>query len=501
MLIATAEEMRQIEAQCGVSPEILMENAGRAVVAKLREVCPEPKSVLVVCGKGNNGGDGFVVARLIAQSGVSATCLVTCTEDQHGDLCRLQMERARAERRCNVVFADDDEWQKHLDGDYSIVVDAIFGTGLKSEPQGAAQEVIGHLLQHRPRILSVDVPSGIESDTGRELGQAIVADWTVVLGLAKPYLFQGVGAVVCGEWSVADIGLGPVLDGATNATLIEVGDIGLPPREEYSHKGDNGHVLILAGSRHYRGAATLAALGALRTGAGLVTVAGIEPVIAAVAAQVPEAILLPLPEDDGVLSPQAADTILGQRERFDAAVIGPGLTPHPNVRTLLETLWKDWWVPTVIDADALNLVAQGLALPSGMNILTPHPGEAARLLGATTNEVQDDRIGAARQLWAKFRWPFVLKGAHSLAMEDESRVWVNSTGNSGMATGGMGDVLSGVIAALLPAGGIGASNAGIKGMVLHGLAGDLAAQEIGKIGYSASDLAQFLPRARSILSK
>ncbi|MBS1723566.1 MAG: NAD(P)H-hydrate dehydratase [Armatimonadetes bacterium] len=499
--IVTAAEMRDIEARAvalgEITLEALMENAGRAVFEKVLEVCPSPARLGIYCGKGNNGGDGFVVARLAQQAGFQVACIVAADLGQLGDLCRLQMERAK-EAGATIVWHDEGAaWGRASGSAYDLRIDALLGTGLSGEPTGPVAEGIGDLRKFGWQVLAIDVPSGLDADTGQELGVAVQATWTVCLGLAKPYLFHDVCRDLVGEWAVVDIGLPhQVRSGAKLANLAE-----LKPPERGRQKGDNGHVLIVAGSSRYRGAATLATLGALRAGAGLVTVAAIEPVIQAVAAQVPEAIFLPLPEENGAIATEAAQTLKIQMGKVTSAVFGPGLTTANSVRSFLQEVWRDWWTPSVIDADALNLVAEGLPLPPGLNILTPHPGEAARLLKTETKVVQSDRFTAARGLLSRYGWPVVLKGAYTVSAIADQPLFVNPTGNAGMATGGMGDVLSGVIAALLSAD----PNphvplAGVTGAYWHGLAGDLCAKELGEIGFSASDLAHFLPRARSILS-
>ncbi len=500
MWIATSEDTRELDRRAhelGVPVESLMERAGQAVFSKVQSLLRPGSTIIVLCGKGNNGGDGLVVARLAHQQGFAVKTLVLAARHDLTGLPALQLERLE-EVGLQPVFctegtglADLSQWR------FDLCIDAVLGTGVKGEPKGLVAEAIDLIRSSGWKVLSVDVPSGVETDTGTELGTAVKADWTVTFGLPKPFLFQGQGLELAGEWEVADIGFPEgLVQEVRSARLVGPSEMLLPRRKMDSHKGGNGHVLVLAGSRRYRGAASLAALGALKAGAGLVTVAAIEPVVEAVASRAPEAIFLPLPEADGTVDPAAADLIQDVKAEFSAAVIGPGLTPGPGVRRLLETLWRDWWVPTVVDADALNLVSGGVALPNGQCVLTPHPGEAARLLGADTAYIQSDRFRAARELRERYRCPVVLKGAYSIASLPEEPLMVNPTGNPGMATGGMGDVLAGVIASLLPD-----PFAAVAGTYWHGLAGDLCAGELGEIGFSASDLAQFLPRARSILSK
>jgi NAD(P)H-hydrate epimerase len=274
----------------------------------------------------------------------------------------------------------------------------------------------------------------------------------------------------------------------------------LPERLRGSHKGQNGTVLIVAGSRAMPGAASLAARSALRAGSGLVTVAGIPSVCAAVAANVPEAILLPLPETpEGTISPKAAETILEGQGKYQSALFGPGLTHDQPVLELLAKVWSEWRAPAVIDADALNSVSRGVPLPIGACVLTPHPGEMSRMLESSVAEIQEDRFLTVRRAVERFKKTILLKGPYSIVGDPDRHMTVNRTGNPGMASGGMGDVLSGVIVTLL-AQELPAYEAASTGMYWHGLAGDLCADGIGTIGYSASEVADALPKARATIT-
>lgn len=502
MRIATAAEMRAIEEHAvalGVSLETLMENAGRAVFEAVQRRATPPARIAVVCGTGNNGGDGLVVARLAHEAGYEVHTFIAAREGSLKGLPNLQLERLVAlgvkplwlsEPANMKLLRDADQW--------GVVVDAVLGTGANRQVDGLVKEGIEEVERWSWSTLSIDVPSGLNCDTGETLGAAVSASQTVVLGEAKRYLFQMGGIERAGSWSIADIG---IPDECVEISAFAFEKLNVLVRGRASNKGQNGHVLIVAGSRQYRGAATLAALGAVKAGAGLVTVAGIEPVIEAVAAQVPEAILLPLAEENGVIGGAAAEIIAKAAEKVTSAVFGPGLTTNQSVGDCLATVWKGWRIPSVIDADALNLVAQGLELPDTLCFLTPHPGEAARLLGTTIDDVQRDRFATARRLTDRFRNPVLLKGAFSVfGHYEEKALKVNTTGNPGMASAGMGDVLAGVTAALVKQMPHNLTDALWQAALLHGKAGDLAAEEIGGIGYSASDLAHFLPRARSILT-
>jgi NAD(P)H-hydrate epimerase len=352
-------------------------------------------------------------------------------------------------------------------------------------------------------ILAVDVPSGINVDTGEEFGESVWATHTVTFGLPKPYLFQGIGLEHAGTWSIADIGLPPALTKEpTDAFLIEgwwVRNL-LPERLRSCHKGDNGHVLVVAGSQRMPGAALLVARAALRAGAGLVTLASTPFVCEIVACHLPEVIYLPLPEIDGVIHPEASRVLLDSQERFNSAVFGPGLSQHSAIPEMLAQTWKSWERPSCIDADALNAVSTGTPLPPAVSVLTPHPGEMSRLLHCSTAEIRADRFNTVRTACERFRKTVLLKGAYSIVGEDTQILAVNSTGNPGMAAAGMGDVLSGVIGKLL-AQDLPSYDAAVCGMYWHGLAADMCAEEIGEIGFRASEVAEMLPKARSRINR
>jgi NAD(P)H-hydrate epimerase len=518
MWIATAEQMRRIDRRSieefGLPSRVLMERAGFAVFEKLREMLPEGGSVAVVCGRGNNGGDGFVIARLAREAGYFVDCLVASSQEE---LAADSLEVLEPLLRSGLqpTFADSEYWVPKLQAlaAHDLIVDAIFGTGLSSrgndDLRTPASDTIHAINRAETLVLAVDVPSGIEADTGKMIGAAVVADATVTFGMPKPFLFCGDGLESSGDWSIADIGFpSSLLEQPTGAALLDCRWVGerLPVRSLGSHKGANGHVLVVAGSNRMRGAASLCARAALRCGAGLVTVAAIEEVCAAVSAQLPEALLLPLPGDKGVLAPEAAEMILSHKA--DVGLFGPGLTHVEPVKALLSNLFNSWDRPAVIDADALNVLA---SLPSdasgdgaagkGEFVYTPHPGEMGRLLGSSAQEVEADRFAAIESTTEKFGGTLLLKGRHSIVSAPGESMLVNTTGNSGLATGGSGDVLSGVIAALL-AQGLDPYEAAACGMFWHGLSADLCVESIGTIGYTPSEVADTLPKARdTILEK
>jgi hydroxyethylthiazole kinase-like uncharacterized protein yjeF len=504
MWIATSQRSREIDSlantEFGVSSAELMERAGMAVFEAIKQFLPTGRKITVVCGKGKNGGDGFVVARVAHAAGYDVCCLVAC---EAADLCpeaTLQMEQA-ARSGLDPVFANDPRWGLKADhlGCRDIIVDALLGTGARGEVKGKIKDAIQAINRSGVPCIAIDVPSGVDCDTGEELGESVWAMRTVSFGLPKPYMFQGIGLEHCGYWTIADIGFpSPLLSEPTEAKLLDGGWVGclLPERLRASHKGDNGSILIVAGSTKMPGAATLAARSALRSGAGLVTVAGIPAVCAAVAANVPEAILLPLPEHDGVISADAARVLLEQQSHYHSALFGPGMTHGDPILDFLEKVWRDWKIPCCVDADALNAVSHGVKLPLGECVMTPHPGEMSRLLHSSIAEIQADRFQAVHHALEQFDKTILLKGPYSIVGERYQPMLVNCTGNPGMASAGMGDVLSGVIVTLLGQD-LPAYYAASCGMYWHGMAGDQCAEQIGPIGYTAIDLANALPSARA----
>jgi ADP-dependent NAD(P)H-hydrate dehydratase / NAD(P)H-hydrate epimerase len=477
-----------------------MERAGIAIFSEIKGMLPDGGRVIFHCGKGNNGGDGFVAARLAQEAGYQCQCMVACEEPDLAGAPQEQMTAARA-LGIPMLFADDKRYARHIEclGCADLIVDALLGTGSKGEAKGYVLQAIQAINRSGVPVLAVDVPSGIKCDTGEELGESVWALKTVTFGLPKPFLFQGTGLEHSGSWDVAEIGFPQsLLQEPTDAQLIDCEWVAnmIPERLRSSHKGDNGHVLIVAGSQRMPGAAVMATRSALRSGAGMVTLASTPYVCQIVASHVPECIFLPLPEKDGTIDFDAAKVITDSADRYQSALFGPGLTTEPPILQMLAQLWEKWELPCVIDADALNAVARGVHLPKSECVLTPHPGEMSRLLEASIAEIQADRFATVRQAVEKLERCVLLKGPYSIVGEEGSPMAVNRTGNPGLASGGMGDVLGGLIATLLGQS-VPTFHAASCGMYWHGLAGDICAREIGPVGYSAMDVANALPKARA----
>ena len=503
MWIAPAEHVRRLDLRAtqefGIPANVLMERAGLAVFEAIREMLPEGGHIAVFCGKGNNGGDGFVAARIALQNGFGVDVLVACEEADLRPEARDQMQSARA-AGVVPIFYNDPRWFARADctGCRDLVIDALLGTGAKAQVEGSIKEAIQAINKSGVPVLAVDVPSGIHCDTGEELGESVWALRTVTFGLPRPFLFQGTGLEHSGYWSIAGIGYpSALMNEATSARLVESDWVAqlLPERLRASHKGENGSILIVAGSRSMTGAAVLAARAAIRSGAGLVTVASTAHVCDAVNSALPEALTMPLPEVDGVISPAAAEVLAEVQSRYHSALFGPGLTHRNPILEFLSELWKVWQAPCVIDADALNSVSQGVALPNTDCVLTPHPGEMSRLLHSSIAEIQADRFQTVIQAVEQYRRTILLKGPYSIIGDPDEPMMVNSTGNPGLASGGMGDILAGMTATLL-AQDLPAYYAVSCAAYWHGLAADHCASEIGPIGYTATEVSNSLPMAR-----
>ncbi|MBS1706791.1 MAG: NAD(P)H-hydrate dehydratase [Armatimonadetes bacterium] len=503
MWIADAARSREMDRiateEFGVPAMVLMERAGLAVFDALMKMLPEGGRITIFCGKGNNGGDGLVVSRHALKNGFHVDCLMACLEDQLTPDTATQLAVSRAQG-VNPIFYDDARWLRKADcvGCRDLIVDALLGTGAKGEVHGPIAESIHAINRSGVPVVSVDVPSGIETDSGEDLGESVWALRTVTFGLPKPFLFQGIGLEHSGFWSVSDIGMPrSLLEEPTDARLVDhhfVGNL-VPERLRASHKGDNGRVLIVAGSARMPGAATLSCMGAIRSGGGLVTLASVPSACSVLAHHVPEALLMPLPDTDGWLGSAAAEALLPHLGCFDSILIGPGLGANEHSRAFMEVLVPALDHLVCLDADALNLVSEGVKLPTCPTVMTPHPGEMSRLLSMSTAEVQTNRFETVKQAVMQFECAILLKGPYSIIGDVMQPLSVNSSGNPGMACGGMGDVLSGIVTTLL-AQDLPPYLAATCGAFWHGLAGDLCAAEIGPIGFTATDLAKKLPEAR-----
>jgi NAD(P)H-hydrate epimerase len=526
--VVTASEMREIDRiaveDYGIGSLVLMERAGLAVALKVKELYPN-KKIVVLCGGGNNGGDGLVAARNLHIWGFKVNALILAKKDALSPDCNRQYQIAK---KIGIPMEFSKSINERDIHGAVVVIDAIFGTGISRHIKGSIADVIKFVnasrITHHAFTVSVDIPSGISSDTGEILGEAIRADFTVTFGLPKRGHYLYPGAEYTGRLFVEDIGFptGLLTSEKLRLNLIdrEVVSGLIPQRPRYSHKGDYGRVLIIAGSRGKTGAALMTTRACLRSGAGLVTLAAPESLINVFQSRVTEEMTLPLADDgSGMLSFKAIDQILAfAAQKADVIAIGPGIGHSTNTEKILFELIQKSTLPMVIDADGINSLASSVKRQASSEILkkakapiilTPHPGEMARLLQVSaplpipptrslTSELQTkierDRISTAMSFSKDSGTYLVLKGVPTVVAEPDGNAFINTTGNPGMATAGSGDVLTGIIASLLGQD-LSPLNASLLGVYIHGLAGDIAAKAKGEHSLIASDIINFLPEA------
>jgi len=516
MRLCTAAEMVALDQgairELGIPGAVLMENAGRACCRYFEQEFAElfPGPVLIVCGKGNNGGDGYVMARILADRGWQVHTLVLAPLEDIGGDARIMLEVARA-MNLPVAAAGSAAAVAETIGRVAprVIVDAIFGTGLSSDVRGLQREAIEEINASAAKVFAVDIPSGVDGSTGRVCGVAVQADLTVTFAEAKIGHGSQPGAECAGRLQVVDIGI-PVMgraDFASRVSLIVAEDAVslLPERPGSGHKGTFGHTLIVAGSPGKTGAAALAGNAAARSGCGLVTVATPAAVHDIIEVKLTEAMSAPLPaDDDGLLSRHAVVRLGELMKARQALAVGPGLGQSAGLIELLCWMIEHAEVPVVIDADGLNLLAGCPDIfkvaPRAPLILTPHPGEMARLSGLSIAEIQANRFEVARDFAREHDVVLLLKGLRTVVAAPDGRVNINSSGNDALASGGSGDVLTGIISGLV-AQGLDGFEAASLGVWLHGRSAELAAEQLGSAGVIASDLISYLPQARRELVK
>lgn len=508
MYIVTASEMQAMDREAiesfGIPGIVLMENAGRGATRVCLEHFPEQlaNGVAVIAGRGNNGGDGFVIARCLALKGFRVAVYLLADADRVQGDAAVNLKMLAPLQIPVIEMPEQADFKKRKSelAQFGLLVDAILGTGLKSDVKGYFKSVINFINSLDRPVFAVDIPSGLNSDSGQPCGVCIRADSTATFAFAKIGHHVFPGADLTGRLEIIDIGIpayiaeavGPAHYAITTSLVAKY----LKPRPADAHKGHTGHVLVIAGSTGKTGAAAMTAISAMRTGAGLVTLgvpASLNPILEG---QVLEVMTHPLPETAaGILDSTAMDMILEMLTGKKCLALGPGLGQAPETRELVGHLIKDCHVPVVIDADGLNnLVGQEQILKDcrAPVILTPHPGEMARLIDDTVAFVQQNRVTCARALAQKLDVHVILKGAKTVIAHPDGRVFINSTGNAGMASGGMGDVLTGIIAGLLSQG-LTPEQACHAGVYLHGAAADEMSLALGPVGYLAGDIMEAIP--------
>ncbi|MBN1223890.1 MAG: NAD(P)H-hydrate dehydratase [Candidatus Aminicenantes bacterium] len=510
MKVLTSQQMREIDRKAiediGIIGPILMENAGRQIFLEIMKRFPdvEKEKILIVAGKGNNGGDGFVVARHLHNRGACPrVILLSEKKELRGDAAL----NAAIVGRMGIAVSEaptEKSWALHKKKlkQSTLVVDAIFGTGLAKPARGHYASAIEDINKSKAFIVAVDIPSGLSSDSHQIIGPCVRADLTVCMAAPKiAHIFTPAEECI-GELVIADIGLPPALlsDSGLKLELVEKEDIKVyfKPRKRNGHKGSYGHLFILSGSTGKTGASIMAGKAALKMGAGLVTVGTPQSCLPIVARGMVELMTEPLAETlEGTFSAAALPRALELLEGKDALMMGPGISTNESTADFVCTLLPRIKVPIVLDADALNILAEKPDLLKKLKktaVITPHPGEFARLLGLSTKEVLDRKLDLVPQYAKEFGVIVVLKSYRTLIAIPDGRVYINPTGNPGMATAGSGDVLSGMIASML----IQEKNpllAVLAAVYIHGLSGDLGVLKLGEKPLTASNLIGFFPAA------
>jgi ADP-dependent NAD(P)H-hydrate dehydratase / NAD(P)H-hydrate epimerase len=512
MKVVTGQVMQQMDQRAigefGIPGLTLMENAGRGCVDAISEMfgAGEGRTALIVAGKGNNGGDGYVISRLLAKRGWHAPVLLLATPeaitgDAAANLARLEPVGVTSVPEGPSQYGD-------LFQRASVIVDALLGTGVKSEVKGVYREAIEMINAAGVPVVAVDIPSGIDASTGKVLGVAVRADVTVTFALAKLGNVLYPGSEHCGRLEIVDIGMPEaVVAEAPGADFVDLESAVrlFRPRAVAAHKGSSGHTLIIAGATGKSGAAAMAANSAVRTGAGLVTLAVPHALNPVLEVKTTEAMTIPVGKADAdYLQAGALPELLKLAKGKNAVAVGPGIGTHASTVYLVHSLLSALPEPLVLDADGLNAVAAApellLKRQGRVTVLTPHPGEMARLAGTTVPAVESDRIATARDFATKYQVHLILKGARSIIAAPDGRIAINASGNPGMASGGMGDVLTGIVASLLGQG-YDAFEACQLGVFIHGHAADLLVPRLGTQGMKATDVEEMLPQAFAQLSR
>ena len=502
MKIVSADEMRFMDRyaieKLGIAEELLMENAGLAAFNVLQmKISVRGKKIVVFCGSGNNGGDGLVVARLIHSAGGLVKVFLLSDSDKYkgaaktnfGIITRLPVE---------VVKLRDALMTKKDFAHCDVVIDAILGTGLDRPVIGLTAEVITLINKSKKKVLSLDIPSGVNGDTGEVMGMAVKADFTVTFGLPKIGNMLYPGYELCGELFVSHISFPPSLTEGGYLKIATNDYIALPQRPAEAYKGAMGDVLFIAGAANYYGAPYFAAMSFLKAGGGYARLAAPRSVIPVIAKRGREIVYLPQEETSaGSVSLKNKKALLDAAAKVDMVVIGPGLSLQEETVKLVKELTAAVKKPLIVDGDGLTAIAENPEILRGRKaatILTPHLGEMVRLTGKSAVEISSNKITVLRETTDKLKATIILKGAHSLVGASDGNIYINLSGNAGMATAGSGDVLTGCIAAMYGMG-LNPDEAARKGVFLHGYAGDLAAAKKGADGITAKDIMEYLPRA------
>ncbi len=505
MKVARVDEMKALDkratAEFGISEDLLMENAGQAVYfVILQELGIRDNKFVILCGGGNNGGDGLVVARKIHSNGGDVRVLLLDDEDRFRGAARRNLDiLSKMPIEVSRVHSIESVISEVLDAD--AIVDAMFGTGLAREVGGVYRDFIQLINESQMLVFSVDIPSGLNGDTGEGMGMAVEADYTVALGLPKVgnVLYPGYGC--CGKLYVSHISFPPALYNSNEIKVAINSPAELPMRARNTHKGSYGRVLFIAGSLSYLGAPLLSSLSFLKAGGGLSYLAAPGSVSSFVAAKGSEIVIVPQKETpSGSIALENKAELVQLSRSMDMVVIGPGLSLDHETQALVRELAGEIDRPVLLDGDGITAIAQDLNRLKGRKaatILTPHPGEMSRVTNMDVSEITSNEIAVVQRMAKEMGAVIVLKGAHSLIGYPDQDVLVNMSGNSGMATAGSGDVLTGTIAAMYGLG-LGLNDAVRTGVFIHGFSGDVAAVDKGEDGMTAHDMLDSLPKAMKL---
>lgn len=506
MKIVTSQQMAEIDRltieQYGIASLVLMERAALAVSKYVMQT--NASNVVILAGPGNNGGDGIATGRILKDKLKNLRIFLLFPEDKLSQDCKKQLEIAK--KFGLNIFQRYPEERELTEAD--LIVDAVFGTGLKRAIDGELANLIEKINSLDKPVLAVDIPSGVSSDTGELLGVALKASITVSFGLPKIGHVLYPGAYYTGKLIIEDIGFPRELTESENLKLSLItksfASSLVPPRPAYSHKGRYGHVLVIAGSVGKTGAAFMTAKSALRAGSGLVTMAVPATLKMVFQSKVLEEMILPLPCTMQTLSRQALPELMSFiNERADVIAFGPGVGVNEDIEEILKELIEKISCPIVIDADGITVLAKIKDVVKNSRsdiVITPHPGELSRLTGVSVREIEKQRIEIAQEVAAKLNLTVVLKGVPTVVSNPQGITFLNTTGNPGMATGGSGDVLTGIVASLIGQG-LSSFYASVLGVYLHGLAGDIAAKTRGTHGLIAGDIIEAIPQAFLELSR
>jgi len=503
--VSTVSEMRALDRTAiekfGIAEELLMENAGQAAYfVILNKFGVRGKRFLVFCGVGNNGGDGLVIARKIHSSGGSVRVFVLGSLDKFRGAAKLNLHIV-SHLPIEIEPVQSTGAIKGACADCDAIVDAILGTGITRDVAGLYRDVIQSINESRKPVFSVDIPSGVHGDTGKVMGTAVKADYTVTFGLPKVGNMLFPGYELGGELAVSHISFPPSIYNADSFKIAINHPKPLPPRDIAGHKGDFGDVLFIAGASSYLGAPYLAAYSFLKAGGGysrLATPASITPFIANKGSEI---VFAPQEETSaGSIALRNKSALLELSEKVDMVVLGPGLSLEEETQQLARELAGEIDKPLLIDGDGITALCQDLQIIKGRRaetVLTPHLGEMSRLTEISIGEIDTNKIDVLQRTTRELGATIVLKGAHSLIGYPDQRVFINMSGNPGMATAGSGDVLTGTIGATFGLG-LSLQEAVRKGVFIHGFAGDLAAKDKGEDGLTAQDILEYLPLAMKL---